>query len=100
MTFDAMTGLPELPPKHFWRVSRPNIIHHHEVQLRRKFLFVSLKVEYTQIAPAALSESRIREAAQYVLNKVTEQFGSAWMTGRHRTMRPELLGDYPPKSLP
>jgi len=87
-TIDKVTGLPEVPKGMFWRITRPNIIGHHEVQLRRKMFIGSSVVGYTQTLPSEMTPDRIRKDAMYVL-RTFERSG----------MGRRFVGNYPPKKL-
>lgn len=82
------TGLPALPDGMFWRITRPNIIGMHEIQLRKKLIIGSTNLGYTQRSPETMHAEGIQRDARYLLRQY--QGNSSGM---------KYVGDYPPKKL-
>lgn len=87
-TIDETTGLPQLPEGMFWRITKPNIIGNHEIQLRKKLFIGSVKLEYGQVPPGAMRPGRIYESAAWALAQLNVSKQGA-----------PFIGDYPPKRL-
>ena len=88
MTINADTGLPSLPDKHFWRVTRGVASEYVYLQIRRKRLIGSVKVSDSIMSKAQVSSYEIRQSAVRALRNFDE-------TGSWK----KFVGDYPPKRL-
>ena len=81
--FDDSTGFPALPEGQFWRVKGG---YGPELELREKFLFWSVRLDY---AYSRYDIESLKAAACRVI-----------VRGREAKAKTAFLGDYPPKKLP
>jgi len=88
---DPATGLPVTPEGHFWRVKKSFATKYIDVELRRKLAFGSRRVFGTVVLHADLDEAQLFDACIYLLLRVVPRAA--------KTLRTDLLGDYPPKTL-
>lgn len=96
MSNSTLHGLPELPPKHFWRVTKGGYNYYVLWLMKNKGFFGCSEVFsrriYDGYADYTLSECSIRRTADLIM----EDFRELQEEIRNEN---KLLGDYPPKKL-
>lgn len=88
MNINELTGMPELPEGHFWRITSGFGSEYLRIQVRKRRWLGSSVVVWTVVAKDEATPRKIRQRAASTAAKLSNPY--RWV---------DFVGDYPPKRL-